>query len=78
MPKPKVKSYPCFGGPLDGHKVTQQYAGEDYEMYNSHCRSWPIWARVPAKTKATKRVITGYSHPSAVLIYWPEGSISDD
>ncbi len=30
-----VKTFKCIGGPLDGHRVTHQYAGPDYTQYNS-------------------------------------------
>jgi hypothetical protein len=34
----KATTYPAIGGPLDGHRVTEQYAGPDYHRYNTAVR----------------------------------------
>jgi hypothetical protein len=31
----KVQTFRCYGGPLAGLDVTEQYAGEDYLRYNA-------------------------------------------
>lgn len=31
----KVQTFLAIGGPLDGHQVTEDYAGDEYNRFNS-------------------------------------------
>jgi hypothetical protein len=69
----KVPLYLCFGGPLDGFKVTEQYAGDDYVRYSSSCGQLSKLEKVEYKPgqfgwRATKE-IRAYK---SILVYCSE------
>ena len=69
----KVQTFKCYGGPLDGLEVTEQYAGEDYVRYNACAGRYPKYMEVTLKDGSKfDRCIKGqYINPSCVLVYFP-------
>lgn len=63
----KIQTFPCFGGPLDGMEVTEQYAGPDYNRYNRAARAPGEYHRI-IKRPPRK---SWRSVPKCVLVFLP-------
>jgi hypothetical protein len=61
-----IQTFLCIGGPLDGHKVTEQYAGSDYLGFN--CDSQPAHSKY---TKIKGRWMRHFLTPKHILV-WKE------
>jgi hypothetical protein len=70
----KVPTYRCFGGPLNGFDVTEQYAGKDYIRYNSSCGSIPLsplYKIIKIDGLNCRRLIKGRKrNPKSILVYF--------
>jgi hypothetical protein len=79
----KVQTFRCYGGPLDGHEVTEQYAGDDYVRFNS--ASGEMWPPMVVMTNGTKSFHANTKAwnrkfnlgikpvvPKCILVYFPD------
>ena len=65
----KVKTFLCIGGPLNGHTVTEQYAGDEYTRFVSSTGVGFEWQRVATKTPGKTRRVRVIDRVANVLIF---------
>lgn len=77
MSRNRVQLFRCVGGPLDGHVVTEQYAGPDYTRFISsrgevrHVE----WCALPGGRRVPRRSAK-IQVPKNVLLFCPEASVA--
>jgi hypothetical protein len=71
----KVQTFKAIGGPLNGHNVTEDYAGEDYTRFNNsggvsyrmtYMLSGTVKILIYVRDKSGKKII---EIPKCVLIH---------
>lgn len=73
----KSITFPCLGGPLNGHWVSEQYAGPEYSRYNSANKITPPHQKTPLKDHFGRWEYYYVHQPRCVLVHesiWPDPS----
>ena len=74
MSKQVIQTFRCYGGPLAGLDVTEQYAGDDYIRYNAAGGQRPLYEEVELRdgTKGWRQLRGQFVNPKCILVYFPD------